>query len=253
MALTYEKRDRIAYMTFNRPEVLNAIDIETFHEFCDACVDFRDDPDVWLAIVSGTGDKAFAAGADLKDLGPGLISGKWREPASIMRGLEVWKPFIAAINGMAFGGGLEVALACDLRIAAENARFGFPEVSWGVIPNWGGIVRLSRMIPSAKAAEVLIAGQTIDAKEAYRIGLVNEVVSLPELLPSAKKLADKILTLGPLAIRTVKKIMLRTKELPLESALQLERDIGWPLFSTDDAQEGLKAFAEKRKPQFKAT
>ena len=169
-----------------------------------------------------------------------------------MRGLEVWKPLIAAINGMALGGGLELALACDIRIAAENATFGQPEVRLSLIPGWGGTQRLPRAVPLAKAAELVLTGRTIDAKEAYRIGLVNEVVPLAELLSKANKWAEEICQLGPLGVRAAKEAMMRGMEMPLTEGLRLEQMIFDSLRHTEDAVEGPKAFVEKRPPVFKA-
>jgi len=168
-----------------------------------------------------------------------------------MRGLELWKPLIAAINGLALGGGLELALACDLRIASENATFGFPEVALGIIPGWGGTQRLPRVIPWAKAAEVLLMRETFDAAEAYRIGLVNKVVPLDQLLPTAHEWAERICALGPLAVRAAKEAMIKGASLPLEEGLRLEWELEEYLFTTEDAHEGPTAFVERRKPVYK--
>src|SRR4030043_467492 len=164
MALLYEKKGKIAYITINRPQALNALNPETYQELSQALLDFRDDDERWVVIITGAGEKAFCAGADLKEMLPileGVRNEWWRLPPTIMRGLELWKPVIAAINGYALGGGLELALACDFRIAAENAVFGTPEVTLGIIPGWGGTQRLPRAIPKAKAAELLLMGQRI--------------------------------------------------------------------------------------------
>jgi enoyl-CoA hydratase/carnithine racemase len=176
----------------------------------------------------------------------------FKVPPMIMRGLEIWKPFIAAINGMALGGGLEVALACDLRIAAEHARLGTPEVRWSLIPGWGGTQRLARVIPRAKAAEILLVGDPISAEEAYRIGLVNKVVPAAELMPTAKKLAARICENGPLGVRVAKECMIRGSGMSLEDGLRLETLLGGEAIFSEDAQEGVKAFREKRKPVYKA-
>jgi len=176
MALLYEKRDRIAYITINRPRALNAIDPETLKELSEALIDFREDNNAWVAIITGSDRRAFCVGADIKEMLPVLSDIRnewWRVPPTILRGLELWKPIIAAVNGLALGGGLELVLACDIRIAAENASFGVPEVTLGIMPGWGGTQRLVRAVPAAIAAEMLFFGQRIDAQEAYRIGLVN--------------------------------------------------------------------------------
>ena len=249
MTLLYEKRDRIVTITFNRPEALNALDLTTRREFSEATIRFRDDPEAWVAIITGTGDRAFSAGADLKDFEPSQI---FEMLPMITRGLNVWKPLIAAINGLALGEGLEVALACDLRIASEKAVFGVPEVRWGVMPGAGGTQRLPRTLPRARAAELLLMGTTIDANEAYRLGLVNKVVPLSELMTTTWEWATKLCQNGPLAVRTAKESMMRGISMPLEDGLELERLLLNRLCSAEDATEGVKAFREKRKPGFKA-
>ena len=251
MALLYEKEDQIVTITLNRPDALNAYDWEQTQEFSKAIVDFRDDPDAWVAIITGAGDKAFSAGADLKKLVPAAQETGQPEYVHIMTGLRIYKPFIAAVNGLALGGGLETVLACDIRIAAENARFGVPEVRWSVIPGWGGTQRLPRMIPWAKAAELLFTGTAIDAQEAYRIGLVNLVVPLSELMPTAKEWARRICQNGPLALRAAKESMMEGINMTLDEGLKLEKSLVDKLLMTEDAKEGVKAFNEKRKPVFK--
>jgi enoyl-CoA hydratase/carnithine racemase len=253
MVVLYEKEDKIVTITLNRPEAFNAFDPETATAFSEALIKFRDDHDAWVAIITGAGSRAFCAGADLKKLIPVLVDGSFPMPPWITRGLEIWKPFIAAINGMALGGGLEVALACDLRIAAENATFGTPEVRWGLIPGWGGTQRVSRFLPRAKAAEILLVGDPIDANEAYRIGLVNKVVPLSELMPTAKQLASRICQNGPLGVRAAKEAMIRGSGMSLEDGLRLEELLFGGILATEDVKEGLAAFAAKpkRKPEYK--
>jgi len=173
-------------------------------------------------------------------------------PASIMRGLEMWKPLVAAINGMALGGGLELALACDIRIAAENARLGTPEVTLGLIPGWGGTQRLPRVIPWCKAAELLLTGRLIDAQEAYRIGLVNKVVPQAEVMAAAREYAEAICKAAPLAVRAAKEAMLRGSAMTLEEGLRLENALVASVMATEDFAEGTGAFVEKRKPDYKA-
>jgi len=254
MALLYEKKGKVAYITINRPRALNAVDPETLQELSQALLDFRDDEDRWVAILTGVGERAFCVGADIKDMLPvlGEIRNEWwRIPPTILRGLELWKPIIAAINGHALGGGLELALACDLRIAAENATFGVPEVNLGIIPGWGGTQRLPRAIPAAKAAELLFFGQRIDAQEAYRIGLVNKVVPLPQLLPTAEEWAQRLCEIPPLAVRAAKEAMIRGVEMSLEEGLRLEAKLEDFLFATEDHREAKGAWLEKRKPVLK--
>ena len=254
MALLYEKKERIAYITLNRPEALNALNPDVIQELSQALTDFRDDSQLLVAIITGAGERAFCAGADIATTIPMLKSMRsewWRLPATIFRGLDVWKPIIAAINGHALGGGLELALSCDIRIAAEKATFGVPEVTLGLIPGFGGTQRLPRVIPTAIAAEMLLTGRSINAQEAYRIGLVNKVVPLPELMPAAEEMANRLCQLPPLAVRAAKEAMLRGLDLTLEEGLRLETKIEDFVMSTEDADEGPKAFLEKRKPVFK--
>ncbi len=253
MALIYEKKGKIAYITLNRPQAMNAFDPESFKELSDALIDFRDDDNLGVAIITGTGEKAFAAGADIKTIIPWFAGHPlyWEKVPSIMRGLELYKPVIAAVNGLALGGGLELVLACDIRIAAENAIFGVPEVTLGLIPGWGGTQRLPRCVPRAIAAEMLFTGKPISAQEAYRVGLVNKVVPLTELMPAAEAVANDILKVGPLAVRAAKQAMLRGTNMSLEEGLKVEADLTVPLFASEDMAEGRKAFIEKRKPEFK--
>ena len=255
MAIDYEKEGRIAIFTINRPQAMNAMNMEAIRELHEAMVDFRDDPELWVGIITGVGEKAFCGGADIKDTLPFMKEHRtspWVFPATPMRGLELWKPLIAAINGMALGGGLEIVLACDIRIAAENARLGTPEVNLGLIPGWGGTQRLPRMLPWCKAAEILLMGRPIGAEEAYRIGLVNKVVPQDKLMPTAKEWAEVICRAGPLAVRAAKEAMIRGHSLTLEEGLRLENSLEAYLFGTEDFTEGTTAFVEKRKPIYKA-
>jgi len=255
MAIDYKKEGRVAIFTINRPEAMNAMNMETMREFRQAITEFRDDPELWVGIITGVGEKAFCGGADIKDTLPFMKEHSrevWSFPPSIMRGLELWKPLIAAINGMALGGGLEIVLACDIRIAAENARLGTPEVTLGLIPGWGGTQRLPRAIPKCKAAELLLMGKLIDAQEAYRIGLVNKVVPQAEVLSTAKEWAQVICQAGPLAVRSAKEAMLKGCDMTLEDGLRLESALVAYVMATEDFAEGTKAFVEKRKPNYKA-
>jgi enoyl-CoA hydratase/carnithine racemase len=167
---------------------------------------------------------------------------------TILRGMEVYKPLIAAVNGIALGGGLEFALACDIRIAAENARFGSTEVNVGLIPGWGATQRLPRLIPAGKAAEMIFTGKIIDAAEAYRIGLVNAVVPLDKLMSTAREWAENICKVAPLAVRAAKEAILRGADTTLEEGLRIELDMEYRVLQTEDFTEGITAFAEKRKP-----
>ena len=255
MPVDYKKEGRIAIFTINRPEAFNMVNVQIFQELHERMVEFRDDPELWVGIITGARTRAFSAGADIKDILP--FAREHRDqpealPPSIMRGLDVWKPLIAAINGMALGGGLEIALACDIRIASEKARFGTPEVSLGVIPGWGGTQRLPRMLPWCKAAELLLTGRPIDAQEAYRIGLVNKVVPQEQVMPVAREWAEAICQAGPLAVRAAKEAMVRGSSMTLEEGLRLEGVLFNRVLGTEDFNEGITAYAEKRKPVFKA-
>ena len=255
MVIDYKKEGHTAIFTINRPEAMNALNMETMRQFHDALEDFRDDDKLWVGIVTGAGEKAFCGGADIKDTLPFMKEhsrDQWAMPSSIMRGLELWKPMVAAINGMALGGGMELALACDIRIAAENARLGTPEVTLGLIPGWGGTQRLPRAIPWCKAAELLLMGKLIDAQEAYRIGLVNKVVPQAEVMTTAKEWAEALCKAAPLAVRAAKEAMLRGSAMTIEEGLRLENALVASVMATEDFTEGTTAFVEKRKPNYKA-
>ena len=256
MAIDYTKEGKIAIFTINRPEAYNAIDVSTNQELRDALVDFRDDPELWVGIVTGVGRKAFCTGMDLKEAVPYIRAGKglpWTVFPSPMRQMDLYKPLIAAINGMALGGGMEIVQICDLRIAAETARFGQPEVKLGLVPGLGGTQRLPRMLPWCKAAEILLMGRPIDAQEAYRIGLVNKIVPPDEVMTVAKEWAEALCEVGPLAVRAIKEAMVRSTGMSLEEGLKLENSLSVYSTGTDDFAEGTAAFFARRKPDFKAT
>jgi len=253
LIVEYGKEGKIAIFTINRPEALGALNVEGMRQLHDALLDFRDDDTLWVGIITGTGDKVFSAGVDIKDYLPFVkrtTDKPWQRPAGIMRGLDIWKPLIAACNGLTYGGRLEITLACDMVIASENATFALPEVTVGVCPRGGGTQRLPRVIPIRIAAEMLFTGKPIDAREAYRIGLVNKVVPRDQLMTEAKKLAETICNTAPLAVRTAKEAMIRGLSMSLEDGLRLEDDFQRYIMSTKDFEEGITAFAEKRKPNF---
>lgn len=252
MSLEYKKKGRIVTIILNRPETLNALDPETLQEFSVACKDFRDDNEAWVAIITGAGEKAFCVGSDLKKAMPKIMDGSFVVPPSIRRGLHIYKPFIAAINGIAAGGGLEMALACDIRIAVEEATFTAGEARWSLMPGMGGTQRLPRIVGRNKAIELMFMATTIDAHEAHSIGLVNKVVPRQELMPTALEWAEKICRNGPLAIRAIKEAVLRGTDLPMEQGLELEDSLMKDLLTSEDGREGLKAFEEKRVPLYKA-
>lgn len=249
--MLYEKRDRIAIVTINRPEAMNAFTADMLRGMDAAFADFNADPDLWVAILAAAGEKSFCAGMDLKEAIPAMAEGDdlgygdhTKRPFS-----DVFKPIIAAVNGFCIAGGLEFLQGTDLRIAAEHATFGLGEVRWGIIPTGGSHVRLPRQIPWAVAMQMLLTGKPIDARRAYDIGLVNEVVPRADLMAAAMKWAETICQNGPLAVRTAKEIAVRS--LALESGFVLEKALGARVMNSEDAKEGPRAFAEKRKPEFK--
>ncbi len=260
MAVLFEQRERIAVITINRPDAMNSLDGETLDQLNKAWLDFRDDPDLWVAIVTGAGDKAFCAGGDLKSLGryySSMTPIQRREKAEkepgvggITRNLDIWKPIIAAINGHCLAGGLEIALACDIRIAADNATFGLTEVSRGIIPGAGGTQRLPRLISTTKSLEMILTADRIDAQEALQIGMVSRVVPLKEVLNEALKTAEKICRNAPLAVRAAKEAIYRGLDMPLAEGLRLEQFLAEPVRQSEDAKEGPRAFVEKRDPNF---
>jgi E-phenylitaconyl-CoA hydratase len=256
--IVYRKEGRIASITINRPERLNAIDPYTSAELLDAFTDFKEDDEVWVAILSGAGDRAFSTGNDLVATamrGAGQPSdAPPPRPApfgGITRDFECFKPIIAAIDGYCLAGGLEIALSCDIRIASQTAQFGLPEPTRAIIPGAGGTQRLPRMIPMAFAMKVLLTGGRIDAETALRAGLVSDVVPADQLMDKARDIADQICECGPLAVRAVKEAVVRGRELPLQEGLQIESDLSRMIYRTEDAREGPLAFAEKRKPNYK--
>lgn len=248
--LLYQKRGKIAYITLNRPEVLNAINNEMGERLTDVLLSIRDDADVWAAIITGAGKRAFSAGADLKEVDK-RTTGSERERLTLMRGLGIYKPFIAAINGYCLGGGLELALECDIRVAAEHATFGLPEVTLAGFPAGGGTQRLPEILPLNIALEIILTGDRITAQEAYRIGLVNRVVPMAELLPTAEVIANRINKNGPLAVRAIKEAVCRGIKMPYDQGLRLEALLSNAVRLTEDAKEGPRAFVEKRVPVYK--
>ena len=265
MPLIYEKKGAIAYLTLNRPAAHNAVDPETILELVAAWEDYRDDDRMRCAIITGSGDQSFCAGADLGKLIP-LFTGA-RSPETeadrqiqadptismraFLRDFKLYKPVVAAINGNAIAGGFELLYAADIRIAAENARFGLQEVKWAVYPAGGSTVRLPRQIPHAKAMEILLTGELMDAAEALQCGFVNRVVPQAQVMEEAQRMADIIVKNGPLAVANVKRAVLETTGLTLKDGLAREMELAIPVFMSQDAQEGPRAFKEKRDPVFK--
>jgi len=215
MPIEYQKDGTLALFTINRPEVLNALSLATLAELSEKLSDFRDDPGLRVGIITGAGDKAFCTGMDLKST-VGLPLESLFGEGTFVRGLDVRKPLIAAVNGYAFGGGLEIALACDIRIAADNARLGLPEVTLGLIPGWGGTQRLPRLLSFGKAVELILMGKRITADEALALNLVSQVVPLKDLMATAREWAAHIAELDPSAVASAKEALTRARDLVLK-------------------------------------
>jgi E-phenylitaconyl-CoA hydratase len=256
----YETRGRLAIITLNRPEALNALNSSLRQELLAAITDFRDNPDSWVAIITGSGDRAFSAGADLKEMSAGrqaeltgeTVDAFWEpERVALNRGMNVWKPIIAAINGYCLAGGLELALSCDIRIAVEHARLGLTEVLRGIIPGGGGTQRLPRIVPFGIALQLMLTGEHIDAAEAYRIGLVNKVVPAGRALEESIAMAERICQNAPLSTRAIKESAYRGMNATLEEGLRIESFLSRIIRTTEDSREGPRAFAEKRPAQFR--
>jgi enoyl-CoA hydratase len=252
--LLVENNDGIVTVTVNRPRALNALDDGTLKELLCCFRELENDQAAKVVLLTGGGEKAFVAGADIAAMQP-LDAGVAREFARLghrlMQTIEkLPKPVIAAVNGFALGGGCELALACDLRLASENAKFGQPEVNLGVIPGFGGTQRLARIVGKGRAMELVLSGDMIDAKEAWRIGLVNRVTSREELLAEATGLARKILQKGPFAVRLAKEAISAGLEMDLDRACSQEADLFALCFAGEDQKEGMQAFLEKRPARF---
>ena len=250
----YEKKGPIAYVTLNRPKVLNALNQRTWQDLRAAFEDARDDEDVRGVILTGAGDKAFIAGADISELAQ--VSAVQAERSSTY-GQEVLnlvenlgKPVVAAINGFALGGGCETAMACTIRLATESARFGQPEVKLGVPPGGGGTQRLPRLVGKGRALQLILSGEMISAQEAYRIGLVNEVVPAADLIPRAEAILKQIFANAPLAVRYSLEAVNKGLETSQTEGLALEASFFGLCAGTEDKQEGTQAFLQKRAPQF---
>ncbi len=260
--VNYDKRGHIAYITINRPDVLNALHPTANQELFDIFTDFNEDPEAWTAILTGAGDRSFCVGSDIKWMAahPGTVANFGVQEGG-MTHREIWKPIIAAVNGYCLGGGLEIALACDLIIAAEHALFGVPEIrTVGCYPGEGGILRLPRQIPYRVAMDMLLTGRRIPAREALQLGLINQVVPASELMAAATAKAEEINANSPIAVRVSKEIVVRSLDRPLgypcehpRTAWDLYDELGPKLKESEDyrSNEGPRAFAEKRKPVWK--
>jgi enoyl-CoA hydratase len=253
--ILYEKSEAIATITLNRPEVLNVFNKEVVEEALQALEDAKNDENIHVVVLTGAGEKAFSAGADIKSM-VGMNALKARELSLMGERLclaleNLEKPVVAALNGYAVGGGLEVAMACDLRIASENARVGQTEINFGLIPGWGGTQRLTRMVGRTKAKELVFTGRMIDAKTAEQLGIVNMVVPADKFKEAVRQFAADLATKAPVAIKVAKALINKGEDIGLDSALALEREGFGVVASTEDLQEGVQAFTEKRKPSFK--
>jgi enoyl-CoA hydratase len=265
MEVIYEKKKGIAYITLNRPDALNSIDPEMAVQLADTWQDFHDDKSLRCAIITGAGDQAFCTGGDLKKMLP-LVTGA-KEPETeadkrfvtekehmekfVLRDYEIYKPIIAAINGHVIAAGFELLLSTDIRVASEDALFGFQEVKWSLFTGGGCTVRLWRQIPYVMTMELLLTGELIDAREAHRIGVVNRVVSSDKVMEEAERFANIIVKNGPLAVSGAKKSVLKSMGIPTSAGLAIETTIANRVWESEDAQEGLRAFREKREPCFK--
>jgi enoyl-CoA hydratase/carnithine racemase len=241
--ITYDSKDHVAAITLNRPGDGNRLNLEMAQELAEVCRLINQDDDVYVVRLTGAGDRTFCGGGEVEKTGAVYSA------AAAVAAIE--KPVIAAINGDALGSGLELVLSCDIRLAADRAKFGFPEVAGGLIPSGGGTQRLPRIVGRGKALEMILTAGTITAKEALEIGLVSRVVSQKELMPEAEALAGDIAAKGPIALRFIKEAVNKGLDLTLEQGLRLEADLYFLLHTTADRTEGIKAFLEKRTPGFK--
>ena len=252
--ILFEKKGAIAYVTVNRPKVLNALNMATMEELRAAFTDIKNDASIRVAIMTGSGEKAFIAGADIAELAKhGAVSGKeyTHRGQSVLDLIEnLGKPVIACINGYALGGGCEIAMACTMRLASENAKFGQPEVKLGIIPGYGGTQRLPRLVGKGIAMQLVLAGEMISAQEAHRIGLVNEVVPTTELIPRAEAIAQKIIANAPLAVHYAMEAVNKGMEMTLAEGLYLEAVLFAVACASEDKKEGTAAFLEKRPAKF---
>lgn len=251
----FERKGRVGYVTINRPKALNALNATTIDAIQHIFSQIREDPEVAAVIVTGAGDRSFVAGADINELAVlNPVEGKnlTTKGQRVFRFIELLgKPVVAAVNGFALGGGLELAMACHIRVASEKARFGQPEINLGLIPGYGGTQRLPRMISKGQAIEMILTGEAIDAGEAYRIGLVNRVVPPDQLIPAAEQVVQTILSKGPIGVQFALEAIISGLEMGLDEGMEMESHLFGLICSTEDKKEGTQAFLEKRPAKFK--
>ena len=255
MSIEFEKQGPVAVITINRPQAMNAIDLNTHLAFQEIWPRINQDDDIQVVVLTGGGSKAFCSGADIGTFLPYLRERAVKELddgdfCGINRGSPTTKPIIAAINGLAYAGGLEIALACDVRIAVEHARFALPEPRWGVIAGAGGVTRLSRVLPTALATQMVLTGEPVSAQRALAEGLVSELTSAENLLPRALEIAHSITKNAPLAVRVSLQVIRRGADCGLDAALELERTAFRRVLLSEDFREGIAAFTEKRAPAY---
>lgn len=253
--LLFENQGGIGLVTLNRPKALNALNVETMYELDRLFGELAKDSTVLVVIITGSGDKSFVAGADITEMQPlSAIEGRnWGKLGQAVFGKieNLPQPVIAAVNGFALGGGCELAMACDIRIASEKAKFGQPEVSLGIPPGFGGTQRLARLVGKGRAKELLFTGDMIDAVEALRIGLINKVVAPEEMMNVTRAMAQKIMSRAPYAVQVCKAAVNEGLDIDLDSGVAYEAEVFGLCFATEDQKEGMAAFVEKRKPEFK--
>ena len=254
MPVDFEVKNHVAYVTLNRPEAMNALDPECVEQLNHIWQEVRSNPDIYVSVLTGAGEKSFCTGTDMKKTPPPaecMAALYLRNGQPILPAMKMWKPLIAAINGFAVGGGPEMALACDLRIASSKAKFGLTEVKVASLAGLNGTQMLPRVIPQAIAMKMLLTGETITAEEALRYGLVSDVVAPEELGKLATTLAEKIASAAPLSVQAAKQAALLGQDMPLEHGILFSHLLWGVLRDTEDRKEGFKAFAEKRSPQYR--
>jgi E-phenylitaconyl-CoA hydratase/naphthyl-2-hydroxymethylsuccinyl-CoA hydratase len=254
MGVDFEKKNHVAYITLNRPEAMNSIDPDSMDQLKNIWTEVRDDRDVRVAVLTGAGEKAFSTGTDMKKTPPPqecMAATYLNEGMPIIPYMKMWKPLIASINGFAVGGGLEMALACDLRIASNNAKFGLTEAKVASLPGLNGTQGLPRAVPQAVAMKMLLTGEMIDAEEAYRVGLVSDIVEPNQLADLAKQYAEKIASNAPLSVKAIKQAAVLGKDMPLDHGILFSHLLWGVLRDTEDRKEGFAAFSEKRSPEYR--